>query len=166
MEGKKQNSIFREKSLEAIESPESLNDYLRVTSVGVWLVLAVVITLLVGGILWSIFGRINTTKALAVVAGDGQTVCYVPYDTLTAVMNGGTLSIGEQSYALSADAEVSTNIITEETNPYIRVAGSLQVGDVVVVVPLIIAEGTALPDGVYTGTVITESLQPISLLMQ
>ena len=124
MEGKKQNSIFREKSLEAIESPESLNDYLRVTSVGVWLILAVVIALLVGGILWSIFGRINTTKALAVVSHDSETVCYVPYDTLNAVMNGGTLSIGEQNYALSMDAEVSTNIITEETNPHIRVAGS------------------------------------------
>ena len=167
MEGQdKKVKLFREKSLEAIESPESLNDYLRVTSVGVWLVLAVVIALLVGGILWSIFGRINTTKVLAVVSHDSETVCYVPYDTLNAVMNGGTLTIGEQNYALSADAEVSTNIITEETNPYIRVAGSLQVGDVVVAVPLVIPEGAELPDGVYTGTVITESLQPISLLLQ
>ena len=45
-EGK--TGLFREKSLEAIESPESLNDYLRVTSPGVWLVLATVVILLAG----------------------------------------------------------------------------------------------------------------------
>ena len=38
-------SIFREKSIERLESPEKLNDYLRVTSPGVWLVLATVIVL-------------------------------------------------------------------------------------------------------------------------
>ena len=41
--------LFREKSLEAVESPESLNDYLRVTSPGIWLVMASVIVLLIGG---------------------------------------------------------------------------------------------------------------------
>ena len=64
--------LFREKSLEAVESPESLNDYLRVTSPGVWLVLAAVIALLLGGIFWSIFGRINTTVSVAVVADDAK----------------------------------------------------------------------------------------------
>ena len=69
--------LFREKSLEAVESPESLNDYLRVTSPGIWLVMAVVIILLVGGILWGIFGHIRTTEAFAVsvrsaVLGSGR----------------------------------------------------------------------------------------------
>ena len=45
MEEKKTGGLFREKSLEAVESPESLNDYLRVTSPGVWLILAAVICL-------------------------------------------------------------------------------------------------------------------------
>ena len=43
MEEKQKVKLFREKSLDAIESPESLNDYLHVTSVGVWLVMAAVI---------------------------------------------------------------------------------------------------------------------------
>ena len=43
------SSLFREKSLERLESPEKLNDYLRVTSRGVWLVLARVIVGLIGG---------------------------------------------------------------------------------------------------------------------
>ena len=43
MEDQQKSKLFREKSLKAIESPEALNDYLRVTSPGVWLVLAAVI---------------------------------------------------------------------------------------------------------------------------
>ena len=35
----KKVKLFREKSLEAVESPEALNDYLRVTSPGIWMVL-------------------------------------------------------------------------------------------------------------------------------
>ena len=65
MEEKKEFKLFREKSLEAVESPESLNDYMRVTSPGIWLVLAAVIALLVGAVLWGIFGRIDTTLGVA-----------------------------------------------------------------------------------------------------
>ena len=32
--------LFRAKNIERIESPESMNDYLQVTSPGVWLVLS------------------------------------------------------------------------------------------------------------------------------
>ncbi len=47
------DSIFREKSLKRITSPEELGDYLRVTSPTVWLVLGAVILLLVGMLIWS-----------------------------------------------------------------------------------------------------------------
>ena len=62
MEEKKEFKLFREKSVEAIESPESMNDYLQVTSPGVWIVLAAIIAILIGAILWSIFGRINMSQ--------------------------------------------------------------------------------------------------------
>ena len=74
MEEKKEFKLFREKSLEAIESPESMNDYLQVTSPGVWIVLAAIIAILIGAVLWSVFGRINTTVDVAVeCSGEGRT---------------------------------------------------------------------------------------------
>ena len=42
-----QNS-FRKKAMDRISSPEDLTGYLRVTSPGMWIVLAAVIALLVG----------------------------------------------------------------------------------------------------------------------
>ena len=80
--------LFREKSLEAVESPESLNDYLRVTSPGIWLVMASVIVLLIGGILWGIFGHIRTTADFAVAVTKEKSVCYVTYDGLRDLKTG------------------------------------------------------------------------------
>ena len=54
-------SIFREKSMERISSPEQLNDYIRVTTPSVWLVLAAIILLLVGMLAWSVFGTVQAT---------------------------------------------------------------------------------------------------------
>lgn len=162
MEDKKEFTLFREKSLEVIESPESMNDYLQVTSPGVWLVLTAIIAILIGAVLWSIFGRINTSIDVAVVSSSEAQTCYVPYEKLEGVMAAGVVAVDEQEYPLRIDADAETVIISEATNPYIRVAGGLHIGDVAVEIPV---EGK-IPEGIYIGSVTTESLQPISLLIQ
>ena len=157
------SGLFREKSLEAIESPEALNDYLRVTSPGVWLVLASVIVLLIGAILWGIYGRIDTTVKLAVRSSGGQAVAYVPYGIMQDVMKQGVVTINDKPYALTRGTDAGVVVVSETTNIFMRVAGGLKLGDMIVEVPV---EATDLPDDVYTGTVVTESLQPIELLLQ
>ncbi len=98
-------SLFREKSLEAIDSPEALNDYLRVTSPAVWLVLAAVIALLAGGILWGIFGRIHTTAAVAVQVGEERQLCYIPYEQAEKAAAWGRVEVNGQEYPLRTDTE-------------------------------------------------------------
>ena len=56
-------SVFRKKSLDRINAPEALNDYIRVTSFPVWMVLAAAAVILLGMLAWSIFGRIQITDA-------------------------------------------------------------------------------------------------------
>lgn len=53
------NHIFREKSLERVESPEQLNDYIRVATPGVWLALAACAVILLGFLVWSIWGTME-----------------------------------------------------------------------------------------------------------
>ena len=160
-EGK--SGLFREKSLEAIESPESLNDYLHVTSPGVWLVLGTVIALLVGAIIWAIFGHIETTVKLAVRASGGEAVAYVPYESVEDVMGQGVVFIEEKPYALTRGTDAEVTVVSEDTNIFMRVAGGLKFGDMIVQMPV---EATDLPDDVYTGVVVTEVLNPIDLLLQ
>ena len=64
MEEKKSGgSIFREKSMNRVSSPEALNDYIRVTTPSVWIVLIALVLLLVGMLAWSIFGTVETHAA-------------------------------------------------------------------------------------------------------
>ncbi len=51
--------IFREKSVERVSSPEALNDYIRVTTPSVWIVLIALVILLVGMLAWSVFGTVE-----------------------------------------------------------------------------------------------------------
>ena len=154
--------LFREKSLEAVESPESLNDYLRVTSPGVWLILAAVIVLLVGAILWGIFGHIRTTAKVAVSVSEGKTVCYVPYVKVDGVIAQGMITLEGREYPLDTEAECELVMIEKDTPLRVMKAGELNIGDPVVLVPA----DTDLKDGVYAGVAVTEDLQPISLLLQ
>ena len=53
------SSIFRKKNLDKVSGPESLNDYIRVTSPSVWIALLAILILLAGMLVWSIFGKIT-----------------------------------------------------------------------------------------------------------
>ena len=67
MEGR---SIFRKKSLERVTSPEQLNDYIMVTTPSVWIILAATLILIVGTLVWAVFGkiRVNTESGIKEVA--------------------------------------------------------------------------------------------------
>ncbi|MCR5626865.1 MAG: hypothetical protein K6F99_06070 [Lachnospiraceae bacterium] len=56
-------SIFREKSIERVSSPEKLNDYIRVSSPSVWLIMGAIIVLLLGLLIWSVFGTVTMNKS-------------------------------------------------------------------------------------------------------
>lgn len=65
--------LFREKSLERISSPENLNEYLKVASPGVWLIMISVILVIVGGIFWASSGYVEKTVETALVSdGAGE----------------------------------------------------------------------------------------------
>ncbi len=158
----KHSGLFREKTMEAMDSPESLNDYLRVTSPEVWLILAAVIVLLVGCILWGIFGRIETTGSFAVASAENRLVCYVPYSQAQKALAAGKVTVAGRECVMAGADLVSYVQIDGNTDPYLLAAGKMQLGDVMALIPL----SGSLPEGAYTGTVVLESLQPISLLLQ
>ena len=151
-------SLFREKSIERIESPEKLNDYLKVTSPGVWLVLITIIVLLAGVCIWGVLGRIEATSPAAVVSENGESTCLVPEEALSGVIENRTVKVDGKEYELSPSV-LEPEVITETTDVYVMLAGKLSPGDIVY--PIEIAE--SLDEGVYSGTVVKETLSPASL---
>ena len=63
--------MFRQKSLDSINSPEQLTEYLRVTTPGIWAILAAVIILLGGLFAWSMVGELETLSYCVTVVKDG-----------------------------------------------------------------------------------------------
>ena len=52
-------SIFREKSMERISSPDQMDDYIRVTTPSVWIALLALVILLVGILAWTVLGTME-----------------------------------------------------------------------------------------------------------
>lgn len=77
MDVNEKKSIFREKSLDRISSPEELDQYIRVAPLSVWLLITGIAILLVGIVIWGIFGNIDSRVNVVVKAENGQTVCYI-----------------------------------------------------------------------------------------
>ncbi|HAE45644.1 MAG TPA: NHLP bacteriocin system secretion protein, partial [Lachnospiraceae bacterium] len=51
--------IFRKKSLERIQSPDQIDDYVRVVTPSLWLLLGAIVLLLTMGIMWGVMTRVE-----------------------------------------------------------------------------------------------------------
>lgn len=63
-------SIFRQKSIDRVTSPEQLDDYIKVTTPSVWLTLIAILILIAGTLFWAVFGKVqvNTDAGVKEVA--------------------------------------------------------------------------------------------------
>lgn len=52
--------IFRKESIEQINSPRDLTDYIREIKPGVFIIITAIIIMLLGALAWCILGEVNT----------------------------------------------------------------------------------------------------------
>ena len=136
---KKKRSIFRKETLDRISSPEQLTDYLRVTSPGIWIVLAAIVTLLVGFFVWMGVDTIETTVPVGVSMEDAHaTVAITEGDV--KIEKDMTLRVGGKEAAIQST----------KTDEYGRTVGLANVD---------------LTDGMYDGVLVTEAVHPIQFLL-
>lgn len=152
--------LFRKKSMEKISSPEQLDDYIRVSNPGVWMLLFSVIILLIGMCVWGVFGRLDTTVSALAICNDGKTICYVNQDNLSAIENGTTVVINEKEYTVTAIGSEPVKV-TSDFDDYALHVGNLQTGEWVYEI-VIDAE---LSDGIYEAEIVTESIAPMSFML-
>lgn len=134
--------IFREKSIDRVKSPESLDDYIRVSNPSIWLLLISVIVLLAGACVWGSFGHVNSTVPAAVVIKGETTVCYVNEADMSSLQTGLTVKFADTEATITNLGEVDDN----------GCCCSLQLEK-------------SIPDGLYEGKVITKSYKPLSFIL-
>ena len=154
------NNIFRQKSLERIASPEQLNEYIRVSTPSVWLVLCAVILLLVGVCVWGVFGQLDTVLPLAAQAEGGVVTAYVRETEAASLKEGMAVSLDGEKGMIVAIAPQPV-MVDETFADYVRHLGGLQLGEWVY--PVALDVPTA--DGIYTVQVVLESVAPMSFVL-
>ncbi len=133
--------IFRQKSLDKVKSPESLDDYIQVSNPGVWLLLVSIIVLLMGACVWGIFGHVDSTVEANVHAENGTVVCYVEEESISTMQAGMIVKFD--------GFEAAITDIRQEGEDYSCTLQSDQ----------------PIPDGFYKGKVIVESYKPLSFVL-
>lgn len=158
-----QDSIFRKESVDRLKSPEQLNDYIHVARPGVWLMLSAVILLLVGMIVWGIFGTVETVVRAGALVEDGTVVCYVNEDDAADMKPGMSVTIKEQEGVIKKVSAKPIPAGDGELIPYLTEAVGLKAGDSCYGVEIDIS---GLDDGIYMADITVESIRPISFVIQ
>ena len=133
------SKAYRQKSIDRISSPDQLQDYMRVTNPGVWMVLAAVIVLLAGMFVATVFGRLESTYTARAKIQDGKAVLLIEGEAADEVDEGMTLRIKNEQ----AKIEDVYWVTQDAVEAVARID---------------------LPDGNYDAEVVMEVISPISFL--
>lgn len=152
-------TIFRDKSIERISSPDRLNDYVRLSNPGIWFILIAILIILSGACIFGVFGHIDSSVPGVGIAKDGRMVCLVKKEYGERFTKDMKLLVDGKEYgaALRGSNPVT---VWETTDPYALFVGDMQPGEWVYEVDV---EGT-FADGSYEAELVTERISPLSFI--
>ena len=155
------STIFREKSLKKIASPEQMNDYIRVSSPSVWMVLTAVIVLLAGVCVWGMFGHLDTAVQTGGVCADGRLTVLVGEEDHDKIKDNAVISVDGVEYAVAEITNAPIRV-DDQIDPYVVHLAGFTEGDWVY---RLYADVPGLADGVYAASVITERVRPLDFVL-
>lgn len=151
-----ENSIFRQKNIDKINSPESLNDYLKVTNPSVWIILIGIIILISGAFVFAAFGRMDTNVKAAVYVKDGLITAYVDENDIEVVRAGMSVKVDGVEYTIKSINDNPVKYM--DVDEYLLHKASMESSKWLFLVNV---NGT-LDDGTYVGSITVEQTSPIS----
>lgn len=109
--------LYRQKSVDRISSPEQLNDYLRVTNISVWVILAAVIILLAGMLVWSATATIESyTEGSSEVKGGLMTIRFADQQFAKNVEVGMPVRAGDAESVIANIGRDANGLIIATAN--------------------------------------------------
>ena len=153
------NTIFRDKSIERISSPDQLNDYVRLTNPGVWLVLAAILILLAGACIFGTVGHIDSSVPAVCLSDGGRATCLVKREYSQRFTDDMHVKVNKGEYrVLLKNTKPVT--VSADMDSYALFVGNLQPGEWVYEME---TEGR-VPDGVFEAKLVTERISPLTFL--
>lgn len=150
-------ALFRKTSIDRVNSPEQLNQYIRVARPGVWITLSAVVLLLAGVVIWGVFGTIETTVHTYALVENGKVVCYLEEEDAALVEDGMPVLLDDVSGRVLSVSAAPVQI-DAGANPYLMHMSGFSAGDFRYVAEI---EAQGLADGVYQAKITVESVHPL-----
>lgn len=154
-------NLFRKSSIERVNSPEQLNEYIRVANPSVWLILAAVVVLLVGVLIWGVFGTIETTVETGVVVENHTAVCYVSEEDAAQLEAGMLVSVEDYTGSIKGIAKTPVQI-DDTFSDYLLYLTGFTKGAFCYAVEI---ELSGVEDGVYAAVITVDSIHPITFVI-
>ncbi|XME03583.1 hypothetical protein QYZ88_005235 [Lachnospiraceae bacterium C1.1] len=156
------NTIFREKSIKRISSPEQLNDYIRLNNIGIWLVLGALVIILAGACIFGAVGHIDSTVPGVCISDGERVICYIKKDYSDKFTDEMYLKIGEREYPAFLNSSKPIQI-GEDFDSYAMFLADMKNGEWVYEVT--VAEyHPDLREGIYEALIVTEKISPLSFI--
>lgn len=151
------DKLFRKSSIDRVNSPEQLNDYIRVTNPGVWIILLAVCALLVGVVIWGVFGVIETKVETTLIVENSKAICYLSQDDYSSIKEGMKVEtdLGE---GVIEKVEKNPVEINDSYSSYFLFLSGLKAGDFAYTAEVSL---DGVEDGVYKAQLIVDSINPI-----
>ena len=154
------NSLFRKSSMDRLKSPEELNDYIRVANPSVWLLLGAIILLLLGVVVWGVFGTVESTLKTGVRVEDERVDCCVGEADVNRIDEGMLVRIGEKEGTVKHVSDTPLQAIGQEN--YLFHLSKIDTGSFYYEVEIEIG---GLEAGVYQGEIVLEKISPITFVI-
>lgn len=157
----KQETIFRQKSIDKVSSPEQLDNYLKVTSPSVWLVLIGIIIILVGAIVWGALGKLKTYTIAGCVVENNTAYCYVKEEENSKIDIGMTVEIPDEEVEFEIISKDNKGLNIPDDYDYLQHLIGVSSSDYVFGVTGLVN----LANGYYPARIVTESITPLEFIL-
>ena len=154
------NTLFRQKSMDRISSPEELHDYMRVTSPRLWMILAAIVVLLTGFIVYASTANMENTVNVRV------TIENLESDPDETNPDGERYTFVSGTYPLTMKDVLQTGMVIrigQETGIISWIGNSAEDDEIYVMFKMN-KDYLPLPDGECDAELVLESTTPISFL--
>jgi hypothetical protein len=152
-------TVFRDKSIERISSPEQLNDYVRLTTPGVWFVVGAILIILIGACVFGAVGHIDSSVPGACISDGENVVCLVKREYGERFTEDMHVQVKGSEYGVSL-RDAKPVAIGSDIDSYVLFVGNMELGEWVYEIDV---DGQ-IPEGVYEARLVTERISPLSFI--
>ena len=152
-------TIFRDKSIERISSPDQLNDYVKLTNPGVWFVAAAIMVILMGALIFGTVGHIDSTVPGVLISENHKAYCLVKREYSERFKDDMHMKVDVNEYSVYLK-DTKPFALDSSMDSYALFVGNMELSEWVYVIDV---DGE-VPDGIYEARVVTERISPLSFI--